>query len=94
MDAHEQLSALMELAESFGIGIRFIRSGGENQAHSGGGLVKLKGREIIFLDTAASLGDQASVIASALIGIKELENRFLLPEIRKILDEASHKRRQ
>jgi hypothetical protein len=51
-------------------------------------MVKLKGREILFLDPAASPSDQLGVLAASLRGRRQVEDRFLPPEIREIIDTA------
>ena len=84
-----KLTVLIDLAESLGIAIRPAPPNAdpdESEPHSAGALVRLKGREIIFLDTAASLADQLTVVGSALVNRSELQDRFLPPEIRELID--------
>ena len=50
--------------------------------------MRLKGSEILFLDTTASLGDQIAATAAALHGRSEIEDRFLPPEIRELIDSS------
>jgi len=83
MDPHELLAALIDLAEAMGIEIRRAPPGTGSSA-----LVRLKGKEMLFLDPIAPVADQTSVVAGALAGRAELENRFLPPEIRAQLDES------
>jgi len=89
MDLDAKLSMLLDLAESLGIETRRMPAAGDSGDHPGGALVRLKGREILFLNGEASLADQIDAAAAALTGRKELENRFLPPEIRQALDDAS-----
>ena len=86
MDAHGQLGRLLELAEELRITVRRVPASGDEADHPGGAFVRLQGREILFLDPTASIPDQIGVVAGALRGRSELENRFLTPEIRQILD--------
>ena len=81
------LSALLELAQNLNISVRTMPTslGGE---HAGGSLVRLRGKEIIFLDGSADTADQVAALASALKGRPDLENRFLPPELRDALDKA------
>ncbi len=88
MDASDQLGRLIDLCEELGIAIRKAPAGSELGAsdHPGGAVVRLKGSEILFLDTTASLGDQIAATATALRGRSEIEDRFLPPEIRELID--------
>lgn len=85
MDAYACLDKLIELAEAVGIAIRRSPALAETD-HPGGALVRLKNREILFLDPTASLTDQIDVAASALRGRKEIEDRFLPPDLRELID--------
>jgi hypothetical protein len=88
MEGQSKLAALIDLAEQVGITIRRVPSAGESAEHPGGALVRLKGKEVIFLDPTAPLGDQIAVVASALRGRSEVEGRFLPPEIRQAIEEG------
>ena len=84
MPLQRQIAALMELAESMGIAVR--RAPAMGSEHPGGALVRLKGKDILFLDPTAPSGDQLEVAAAALRGRPELADRFLPPEIRELLE--------
>ena len=93
MDAEAQLSALLDLAESMGIAVRRAPSWalGEtgpdaDDGHPGGALVRLKGREVLFLDPTAPVADRIAVAAAALRGRPELDSHFLPPAIRELLE--------
>lgn len=86
MDSYLQLRQLLELAEAVGIEVRRAPESGESDAHPGGALVRLRGREVLFLDLSSSVGDRVAVVAAALRGRPELETMFLPPEIRQIID--------
>lgn len=86
MEIQSKLAALVDLAEELGIAVRRVPLAGESADHPGGAMVKLKGREMFFLDPTAAPADQVAAIAIALRGRKELENRFLPPEIREAID--------
>ena len=88
MDEQAQLAALMDLVEELGITIRLAPSADDSAQHPGGAIVKIKGKEVVFLDTEAALGDQIAILATALNGRKELEGRFLPPELRGLIDAA------
>jgi len=87
MNPHTSLSRLLELAEESGIAVRRVPTAGDDPDHPGGALVKVKGREMLFLDPTAAIPDQISVVAAALHGRPEIENRYLAPEIRRLIDD-------
>jgi len=77
--------AMLELAESLGMEIRRAPAG-DAAEHPGGAVVRLKGREILFLDPSAGVADRMAVVASALRGRPELEDRFLPPNLREMIE--------
>ena len=83
MDDHAKLRILLDLAESVGLAVRSAPPADDGSA---GALVKLKGREILFLDTRSSPADQMDVVAAALHGRDEVEAMYLQPEIRDVID--------
>ena len=87
MTPDAMLSALLELAQTLNITVRTMPSGLDGQ-HAGGSLVRLRGKEIVFLDGAADTAEQVAALATALKGRADLENRFLPPEVREALDKA------
>ena len=86
VEPHLHLRRLLDLAEEVGITIRRVPAAGDGADHPGGALVRLKGREMLFLDPTAAPADQLAVVASALRGRQEIANRFLPPEIRQLID--------
>jgi len=88
MEEQTKLNALIELAESLGITLRNAPAAAGGSEHPGGALVRLKAREILFLDPTASLADQIDAVAAALRGRAELAGQFLPPEIRELIDPA------
>ncbi|HAU38446.1 MAG TPA: hypothetical protein DCX07_12125 [Phycisphaerales bacterium] len=88
MEQYSILSELVDLAETLGMTVRRAPSGDGSSTHPGGAIVKLKGREILFLDPSAPVADQIDVVALALRGRAEIENRFLAPELRAAIDQA------
>lgn len=87
MDIGTRLEMLLELAEEIGIEVRAVTMGGE-----GGGLCVLKGRRVLFVDTAADLGTRYERTLAGMAGLPELEGRFIVPEIRQDLDEQKRRR--
>jgi hypothetical protein len=81
MDLSRRLDALLELAEQIGIDVRAESMGG-----SGGGLCRLKGRRVLFVDTAADLATRYDRTLAAMAGLEELDGRYLLPEVRQDIE--------
>jgi len=93
MDEYTQLRFLLDLAEELGVTIRRAPGSPAEPSdraagHPGGALVNLRGRAILFLDPSAAVSDRIAVVASALAGREELEERFLPPEIRERIERA------
>jgi hypothetical protein len=78
MDLSRRLDALLELAEQLGIEIRAETMGG-----AGGGLCRLKGRQVLFVDTAADLATRYDRTLAAMAGLDEIDGHYLLPEVRQ-----------
>jgi len=89
MDSYAQLAELIDLAESVGITIRRVRAAGDAPEHPGGAMIRLKGKEMLLLDPTAAVVDQLAVAAAALRGRPEIEERFLPPQLRDLIDDAS-----
>jgi len=88
MDNQSKLHFLLDLAESLGIEVRRgpAREGGLQA--EGGSLIRLRGKEILFLDAHAPDPAQVAAVAAALAGRDEVEQMFLPPEIRQAIEEA------
>ena len=88
MDNSELLGRLIDLTEQLGIAIRRapLEEGTSLSGHVGGSVVHLKGKEIIFLDTTATLEDQIAVVCKSLSGHKELAERFIPPQVRNAIE--------
>ena len=86
VDTHQQLEALLDLAEQVGLSVRRLAGSAAGAEHPGGALVRLRGREVLFLDNSAAAADQLAVVAAALAGRPEVEGRFLPPRLREVLD--------
>ncbi|GJQ25011.1 MAG: hypothetical protein HBSAPP02_00430 [Phycisphaerae bacterium] len=81
MDLHDRLDALLTLAEQLGLSIRRESLGGE-----GGGLCRIKGQAVLFLDTAADLETRYERTLSALASHPGIDRHYLPPEVREDLD--------
>ena len=87
MDAIAQLESMLDLAEQVGLTVRQV-PGPADSDHPGGALVRLRDREVLFLDPTASIADQVAVAARALRGRAELDQRYLPPELRELIEGA------
>ena len=86
MDTETLLDELLDLAGQLGIELRREYLGGH-----GGGICKLRGKWVLFVDTAASEVEQLDQTAAALANREELEQIYLRPQIREILDQYSER---
>jgi len=83
MDSQTLLEELLDLAQRLEIEVRRASMGGE-----GGGLCRLRGKKVLYLDTAASLADQLGKTAAALKEVLGVEQCYIRPEVRELLDRA------
>ncbi|MBS3821029.1 MAG: hypothetical protein GVY16_11545 [Planctomycetes bacterium] len=88
MDAHAKLRELLDLAESLGLEVRRVSGVSRSEDRPGGALVRVRGREVLFLDPTAPTGEQLAVVIDALRGRSELAEQWLPPAIRDLLDNA------
>lgn len=92
MDASRKLAMLIDLTESVGITIRKKPVPENPSAHhpdSAGTLVRLKGKEILFLDESAPAAEQIAALARALCNREQIAQRFIPPEIRSLIERAN-----
>ena len=81
MREEDLLAALLDLAERLGIAVRQEPLGGE-----GGGLCQLRGKSVLFVDTSATFAEQLARTAEGLADVPGLEDCFVLPEVREVLE--------
>jgi len=79
--AEEKLDAVIRLAESLGVAVRYEAMGG-----AGGGLCEIRGKAIMFVDTDAPTRVAYERLLKALAEQFDLETVYLLPEIRRDLE--------
>ncbi len=89
MGDDEKLVELLHLAQSLGIEVRQTPAAAASGEHSAGALIRLKGREILLMDPTAPVSGQIALAAQALRGRDELEERFIKPAIRCLLNSCS-----
>jgi len=82
MDIGSRLELLLGLAEEIGIDVRAEPMGGD-----GGGLCRLKGRRVLFVDTSADVATRYERTVAGLADVPELEGRYIVPEVRCDLEQ-------
>jgi len=82
MKPDEIVEQLTKICEKLDIEIRF------EPLASSGGLVKMRGKETLFIGTACSRAEQASILCEALMD-KDLESLYILPGIREIIEQQT-----
>ncbi len=83
MDNESILAELLDLAEAQGIEIRKVRIDSE-----AGSLCCLRGKWVLFIDDLAPAIEQLDVVASALAGIIDIQQIYLKPQIREIIEKS------
>lgn len=81
MDDQQILDELVSILETSGIQVRDEPLGG-----SGGGLCKLRGRQVFFLDTQASSVECASACAQAVERAVDIEQLYIKPQVRQFIE--------
>ena len=81
------LDALFEAAKKLGVEVRVERFSAPFPKSGAGGVCRLRGRDVILIDAAAAVVDQAAAMAEALSHF-ELEGLFLAPEVRELVESA------
>ncbi|MFP4140548.1 MAG: hypothetical protein ACOCVI_02015 [Planctomycetota bacterium] len=85
MDPYSAITELAELAEQVGLPVR-ISPAADASSHPGGAVVRLRGQDVLFLDPAASTADQLAVLVGALRDHPGLDDRFVKPSLRDIIE--------
>ncbi|MCO6438082.1 MAG: hypothetical protein J5J06_13395 [Phycisphaerae bacterium] len=80
-DAASQFDAILAVLESVGVDVREEHLGG-----SGGGLCKLRGRSVVFVDLDADLLTRTDRCIQALAELPDVDAHFLPPAIRDRVD--------
>ena len=81
MDLSSRLENLLALAEQMGIDVRAEPMGGD-----GGGICRLRGKDVLFVDTSADLAARYDRTLAAMANLLELDNRYIVPEVRRDID--------
>jgi hypothetical protein len=81
MTIEDKITALLEICSKLNLSIRFESLGG-----TGGGLCRIKGKPVIFIDTDTDSDVRYEKLLSAVAGFSEIETMFILPEVRADLE--------
>ena len=84
MDTAAILEELLTMLENSGVAIRRTPLGGD-----GGGLCKVKGQNVFFLDTESQAADTAALCAVALAKLADIDKIYIKPEIREFIEKYS-----
>ena len=84
MSPQELQERLVELVSQMGITVRRADLGG-----AGGSLVRLRGQDVLFLDTSADPEDQLQRLAPDVARLPNLDDIYIIPELRELLEEYS-----
>ena len=89
MEAYRIIESLEELAEKFGIKVRYeLISPDEELPKAVGGLCRFKGEYILIINSKAPASEQIRTFVEALKSF-ELDQIYIKPALRELLDEAS-----
>ena len=81
MDADKLLEALVELAEEMGVEVRRVDLGG-----GGGSLVRLREKQVMFVDTSADAEEQVQRLAAEIAECGDFEDVYMVPELRELIE--------
>lgn len=81
MDATAQLDTIVRLFEQLGVEVRQERLGG-----SGGGLCRIRGRRVVFVDLDADAATRLDHCVAALATVPEAAAVYISPELREWVD--------
>ena len=83
MDATAQLQTVIDVLASLEIEVRREHLGGDS-----GGLCKLRGRRVVFVDLDADVATRLERCVEVLRGLPDLETVYLAPHLREMLDQS------
>jgi len=81
MNPESLFNELLHLAEKLQIEIRHLSLGGQ-----GGGLCKIKGKYVLFLDINSEILEKLHQAAQELANLEQLDTLYIIPELRELLD--------
>lgn len=81
MDATTQLDTIVRLFEQLGVEVRQERLGG-----NGGGLCRIRGRRVVFVDLDADAATRLDRCVEALAAVPKAAEVYISPELRERMD--------
>jgi hypothetical protein len=81
MDQTAQLEEILSVCDKLGVLVRLAPLGGE-----GGGLCRIKGRTVLFVDSAADVGTRLQRAVEAVAELDGIDEQYLPPELREAID--------
>lgn len=81
MDATSQIDSIVHLIEQLGIEVRQERLGG-----SGGGLCRIRGQRVVFVDLDADAATRLDRCVEALAAVPEAAEVYINPDLRERMD--------
>ena len=81
MDSVSQLESVVEALGRLGIDLRRANLGG-----SGGGLCRIRGRPVVFIDLDADPATQLERTVQALTALPDAETVYLAPNLRLLME--------
>ena len=81
MDATAQLDTILRLFEQLGVEVRQEQLGG-----SGGGLCRIRGKRVVFVDLDADAATRLDRSIEALSAVPEAAAVYISPELREWMD--------
>jgi hypothetical protein len=87
LDARTVLGHLEAVADQLGVEIRYEPMEGETSL-SAGGMCRIRGKQVIIVNSKAHLGDQIRTVAKALRRL-DVSQIYLRPSIRDLLESAA-----
>jgi len=88
METERRLEHLLAVAAQLGLEVRREALGG-----SGGGVCKLKGNRVLFVDTSADAETRYERVVASMASLPEMADRHLPPAVREDLDRAANSAR-
>ena len=84
METREIIEDLVALLEQNGVSIRRQAMGG-----GGGGLCRIKGKEVFFVDTECPAPEMGAICSKAVNELLDIESIYIRPQVRQYLEKYS-----
>ncbi len=88
MDVTAQLNRVIEAAEGLGLSVRYEPISGD-----GGGLARIRGQNVLFVDTLADAATRLERSLEALARLPGIDEHYLRPDLREQVDRIRNRDR-